>query len=98
MFSVATRTRLSAPAPAMRGFSDEALTIPTDKEQQGGRRKEELDAAERGEIGFDHRSSLVPPDDAGTKENPIMVRAAICPRAILKSSFDIRREDLVLCA
>ena len=56
-----------------RAFSDEPLTIPTDKEQQGGRRKEELDAEEKGEIGFDHRKSLVPPNDQGTKENPILV-------------------------
>ena len=58
---------------SLRSFSDEPLTIPTDKEQQGGRRKEELDAMERGEIAFDHRKSLVPPNDQGTKENPILV-------------------------
>ena len=60
-----------------RAFSDEPLTIPTDKDQQGGRRREELDAAEKGEIAFDHRKSLVPPNDQGTKENPIMVRIII---------------------
>ena len=83
VLSVATRgpMRLSVPM-SMRSFSDEPLTIPTDREQQGGRRKEELDAMERGEIGFDHRNSLVPPDDAGTKENPIMVCAVICSRTI----------------
>ena len=76
VLSVATKRPMRFATPvSMRSFSDEQLTIPTDKEQQGGRRKEELDAAERGEIGFDHRSSLVPPDDAGTKENPIMVCA-----------------------
>ena len=58
---------------AARSFSDEPLTIPTDREQQGGRRKEELDAEEKGGVAFDHRKSLVPPNDQGTKENPILV-------------------------
>ena len=38
-------------AAPMRQFSD-VLAIPTDKEQQGGRRKEELDAEAAGDIGF----------------------------------------------
>ena len=44
---------------AARSFSDEPLTIPTDREQQGGRRKEELDAEEKGgpwDIGYDFKS------------------------------------------
>ena len=57
---------------AVRQFSD-VLGIPTDKEQQWGRRKEELDAAAAGEIAFDHEASIVPAADRGTKENPIMV-------------------------
>ena len=57
---------------AVRQFSD-VLAIPTDKEQQGGRRKEELEAEEAGDIGFDHDHSLVPPADQGTFENPITV-------------------------
>ena len=59
VLSVATRGPLRSSVPvSMRSFSDEPLTIPTDREQQGGRRKEELDAMERGEIGFDHRNSF----------------------------------------
>ena len=65
-----------ARAPVMRSsvraFSDK-LDIPTDAEQQAGRRKEELDAEASGSIGFDHENSIVPPADQGTKENPILV-------------------------
>ena len=54
----------------------EALTIPTDREQQAGRRKEELDAEAAGQIGF-NRDPIVPASDAGSKENPILVRQAL---------------------
>jgi len=57
---------------AVRSFSD-VLAIPTDKEHQAGRRKEELDAESAGDIGFDHDDSYVPPADQGTLANPIMV-------------------------
>ena len=50
----------------------EKLTIPTDKEQQAGRRKEEMDAEAAGDVGFNNEP-IVPPSTAGTKENPIMV-------------------------
>ena len=51
VLSVATRGPLRSSVPvSMRSFSDEPLTIPTDREQQGGRRKEELDAMERGKL------------------------------------------------
>jgi hypothetical protein len=69
---VARVARPVAQRPTLRFFSD-VLDIPTDKEQQWGRRKEELEAEARGEIGFDHLASIVPPADAGTKENPILV-------------------------
>ena len=67
----------SVKTPAMstigvRAFS-EKLSIPTDKEQQTGRRKEELDAESSGDVGFNNEP-IVPPSNAGTKENPIMVR------------------------
>ena len=58
--------------PTRRWFG-EALTIPTDREQQAGRRKEELDAEAGGGVGF-NRDPIVPASDAGTKENPILVR------------------------
>lgn len=58
---------------AFRAFSEEKLTIPVDREQQFGRRKEELDAEAAGEVGF-NQDALIPADDAGTKENPIMVQ------------------------
>ena len=79
MLARALKKVTSARAPAqrlaaVRHFSD-VLAIPTDKEQQGGRRKEALDAEAGGDIGFDHDDSLVPPADQGTLENPIMVRS-----------------------
>jgi hypothetical protein len=69
--------------PSFRCFSD-VLDIPTDKEQQWGRRKEELDAEAKGEIGFDHLASIVPAADAGTKENPILVSFAF---SVKKTQF-----------
>ncbi len=70
----AAKPMLSTTRVSTRSFSD-VLAIPTDKEQQWGRRKEELDAQASGEIAFDHEQSIVPPADAGTKENPILVSA-----------------------
>lgn len=64
--------KLAMPFLSVRSFSDN-LSIPSDAEQQGGRRKEELDAEAAGGVAFDHRHPLVPDTDAGTKENPIMV-------------------------
>jgi hypothetical protein len=49
------------------------VRIPTEKEKEFGRRGEEIDAAEEGINAFDN-SSIVPPSDAGTLENPIIVR------------------------
>ena len=46
--------------------------IPADKEFQTGRRKIELDAAEKGYEAFAN-SSIVPPADAGSWEKPILV-------------------------
>lgn len=75
--------RLGAPAHTtatahlarqFRALSSEPLTIPTDREQQAGRRKEELDAEAGGEVAF-NRDPIVPSSDAGTKANPILVRA-----------------------
>lgn len=78
MLSVVFRrslAKLTAAAPsrtvAVRSFSE--MSIPKDSEQQTGRRKEELDALAAGDVGF-NRDPIIPPDDAGTKENPILVR------------------------
>ena len=54
-----------------RHFS-EKLSIPTDEQHQYGRRKEELEAEDGGQVGF-NREPIIPPDNAGTKENPILV-------------------------
>ena len=78
MLSVVLRSSLSrvvVKAPksfAFRAFSEEKLSIPQDAVQQYGRRKEEMEAEAAGQVGF-NRDPIVPPDDAGTKENPIMV-------------------------
>ena len=74
--SVAKRVVLNktaVPNLGSRRWFGEALTIPTDREQQAGRRKEELDAEAGGGVGF-NRDPIVPASDAGTKENPILVR------------------------
>jgi hypothetical protein len=61
---------LAAFSPITRKFSE--LTIPVDKDQQWGRRKEELDAEAKGDVGF-NRDPIVPAADQGTKSNPILV-------------------------
>mmetsp|Transcript_3980 Transcript_3980/g.6246 ORF Transcript_3980/g.6246 Transcript_3980/m.6246 type:complete len:127 (+) Transcript_3980:47-427(+) len=76
----ATAQRSSSNAFAVRAFS-EKLTIPTDKEQQFGRRKEELDAEAVGQVGF-NRDPIVPPDDAGTITNPILVPSGADHRTV----------------
>ena len=53
--------------------NDIEVKIPTEKEKEFGRRGEEIDAAEDGISAFDN-SSIVPPSDAGTLDNPIIVR------------------------
>lgn len=68
--------RSAAPATSVysRGFaSEDTLSIPTDREQQAGRRKNELDAEEKG-VTIYNRDPIVPKSDQGTKENPILVR------------------------
>jgi hypothetical protein len=62
---------MPSPKIAARGFA-ERLDIPTDKEQQTGRRREEIDAEAAGNVGF-NRDPIIPATDAGTKENPILV-------------------------
>lgn len=78
MLRIASTCRVSATvakrwvAAPVRNFS-EKLEIPTDKDQQAGRRREEIDAEAVGQVGF-NRDPIVPPADAGTRENPILVR------------------------
>ena len=71
--SRAVFSRASAPrSMAVRSFADH-LGIATDKEQQAGRRKEELDAEAQGLVGF-NRDPIIPAAHMGTKEHPILVR------------------------
>lgn len=58
--------------PAVR-FVSYDTSIPSDRDHQTGRRKEEMDAEEAGGVGF-NREPIIPSADAGTKENPILVR------------------------
>ena len=60
---------------------DRINTIPTDREQQWGRRKEEIDAEEAGDVGFNNEP-IIPASDAGTKENPILVPSGMGERAV----------------
>lgn len=70
-----TAAKYSLPIAQTRfinNLADEKLTIPTDKEQQGGRRKEEIDAEAVGKVAF-NRDPIIPADERGTKEHPILV-------------------------
>lgn len=86
MLRIASRSfaavKPAAPAVrvAARNFSLK-LNIPVDREQQGGRRKEELDAEDKGEVGF-NRDPIIPSADAGTKENPILVPSGFHRRTV----------------
>jgi hypothetical protein len=85
MLRIATRIAAVKPiAPsarfAARCFS-EKLSIPSDREQQGGRRREEIDAEDKGEVGF-NRDPIIPSADAGTKENPILVPSGFHRRTV----------------
>lgn len=63
---------------AVRAFSNYGnLTIPEDKDQQGGRRKEEIESEAKGIQGF-NRDPVIPTHDQGTKENPILVSHPEC--------------------
>lgn len=66
-FKVAS-TKVNVPATGIlaRNFSAK-LDIAIDADQQYGRRKEELEGP-----GF-NRDPIIPPAEAGTKENPILV-------------------------
>eukprot|EP00388_Colpodella_angusta_P039872 GDKK01048596.1.p3 GENE.GDKK01048596.1~~GDKK01048596.1.p3 ORF type:complete len:123 (+),score=36.93 GDKK01048596.1:42-410(+) len=66
---------------AFRAFSAEKLTIPVDDVQQTGRRKEEMEAEAAGDVGF-NRDPIIPPDNAGTKENPILVPSGAHVRTV----------------
>jgi len=56
-------------------------TIPTDAEVTYGRRKMELDADAMGEDAF-CREPIIPPINAGTKENPIQVPSVESMRTV----------------
>lgn len=79
--------RTVAAPKAVRAFSE--YSIPKDMEQQTGRRKEELEAELAGDVGF-NRDPIIPNDDAGTKENPILVSSSEAHRKFILS------EDLFL--
>ncbi len=60
---LATSSRITsrvAQTPAR--FFSEKLTIPTDRQQQAGRRKEEIEAEEAGQVGF-NRDPIIPHGD-----------------------------------
>jgi hypothetical protein len=71
-FRTVSRSSFAFRAPVQRCFS-EKLDIPTDRDQQGGRRRKEIEAEDEGFVGF-NRDPIIPPVDAGSKQNPILVR------------------------
>lgn len=48
------------------------FTIPSREEMTAGRNRDELNATTAGQVGF-NRDPIIPPEDAGTRENPILV-------------------------
>jgi hypothetical protein len=86
-FSQVSRKALSASMVprSVRAFAtDEGygkISIPTDEEQQGGRRKQELDAEKTGVEGF-NTSPVIPTHDQGSKENPILVLSQMHSRTV----------------
>lgn len=71
--TVSSRKTASRVLVAQRAFAGyTGGGIPTDAEQQGGRRKIELDAIAKGEVAF-NVDPVIPPIEAGTYENPILV-------------------------
>ncbi|KAJ8606100.1 hypothetical protein CTAYLR_010563 [Chrysophaeum taylorii] len=65
----------------VRGFAAYDGKIPSDMEQQTGRRLQELEAEQRGEVAF-NRDPIVPPPEQGTKTNPILVPSAFEERVV----------------
>lgn len=63
-----------------RGFAVDGK-IPSDLDQQYGRRLEELQKEQQGEVAF-NRDPIVPPPDQGTKANPILVPSAYAERVV----------------
>jgi hypothetical protein len=57
-------------------FVNKNAEVKGDADQQGGRRKLEMDMAAQGISAF-NRDPIVPDHDAGTKEKPIVVSAAL---------------------
>jgi hypothetical protein len=57
-------------------FNWKNRAVPSNKEQQIGRRKDEVDAEEKHVTAF-NREPIIPSSDAGTQENPILVKELI---------------------
>lgn len=55
--------------------------IPSDMEQQTGRRLQEILDEQKGQVTF-NRDPIVPPPDQGTKANPILVPSAFAERVV----------------
>lgn len=72
--TVSTRAVRTAKPVQFRAFS-EKLGVPTDLGQQAGRRRDEIDAQMTNSVAF-NRDPIIPDENAGTKENPILVSEA----------------------
>jgi len=55
--------------------------IPANTEQAWGREKFELEEQAAGRVAFNN-DPIIPPTNAGTKENPIMVMSGLSVRAV----------------
>ena len=86
-----TRVQSSLKTPSYnsaRFFSDK---LPNDSEFQTGRRKEEIDAEAVGEIAF-NEDPIIPSDDAGTMEKPILVGPS-CMKSVLSREGNLPIND-----
>mmetsp|Transcript_24133 Transcript_24133/g.72423 ORF Transcript_24133/g.72423 Transcript_24133/m.72423 type:complete len:128 (+) Transcript_24133:90-473(+) len=83
-FAARTAARSARRAPALNSWRALSVDgkIPTDVEQQTGRRKAEMDFEAAGQGELYSRDPIVPPPDQGTKENPILVPSAEHERAV----------------
>lgn len=72
--------RLSSCRLAVRSLAVDGK-IPSDMDQQYGRRMHELELEQKGEVAY-NRDPIVPPPDQGTKSNPILVPSAFDERVV----------------
>eukprot|EP00815_Leptocylindrus_aporus_P012390 CAMPEP_0116062968 /NCGR_PEP_ID=MMETSP0322-20121206/8109_1 /TAXON_ID=163516 /ORGANISM="Leptocylindrus danicus var. apora, Strain B651" /LENGTH=133 /DNA_ID=CAMNT_0003548445 /DNA_START=78 /DNA_END=479 /DNA_ORIENTATION=+ len=77
---VASRSAFSARLSGLRSMATD--TIPSDKEQQVGPRKEEMEYVEKYGEDYFNRDSIMPDEGMGTLANPVMIPSSEASRVI----------------